>query len=130
MNYYVLLGVSRSAHVDTIRSAFRGLVRRYHPDAGEGSSPQKLREIVEAYETLNDPARRRRYDETLESRPSFAGEQAEPVWRARAPEPLIPERRTRSRATFIRPVRSVPSSPLDAFEELFQILDQSLWFRF
>ena len=54
MNYDVRLGVSSDADSDTIRSAFRALVRRYRPDAGEGSSAQRFREIVEAYETLTD----------------------------------------------------------------------------
>ena len=126
MNYYVLLGVSPSADVDTIRSAFRVLVRRYHPDAGEGSSPQKFREIVEAYETLNDPARRRQYDATLRPvRPFIEG--AESVWRRRTPEPLIPERPVRLTVTFAPPVHSVRRSSVDPFEQLFRLMEQALW---
>src|SRR5579872_6798885 len=66
MNYYVALGIDEDADPETIRRAFRGLVRRYHPDAGEGSSPEAFRRVVEAYETLNDPARRRAYDRTVQ----------------------------------------------------------------
>jgi curved DNA-binding protein CbpA len=62
MNYYVVLGIDEDADPETIRRAFRGLVRRYHPDAGEGSSSEAFRRVVEAYKTLNDPARRRVYD--------------------------------------------------------------------
>jgi preprotein translocase subunit Sec63 len=50
------LGVPVTAEDETIRSVFRRLSRRYHPDAGQGSSSWKFREITEAYETLMDPA--------------------------------------------------------------------------
>jgi curved DNA-binding protein CbpA len=65
MNHYVVLGVPMDADDQVIRTAFRSLVRRYHPDAGEGSSPEKFRLLVEAYETLSDPTRRRAYDRSL-----------------------------------------------------------------
>ena len=66
MNYYVVLGIDEGADRETIRSAFRGLVRRYHPDVGVGASSDAFRAVVEAYETLNDPARRRVYDRALQ----------------------------------------------------------------
>lgn len=65
MSYYAILAVPENADADTIHNAFRVLARQYHPDAGEGSSPGKFRELVEAYETLSDPLRRRAYDRTL-----------------------------------------------------------------
>ena len=65
MNCYVVLGIDEDADRETIRSAFRAMVRRYHPDAGAGASSDAFRRVVEAYETLNDPARRRVYDQTL-----------------------------------------------------------------
>src|SRR5438094_6495451 len=65
MNYYVVLGIPEDADEDTTRRAFRALVRRYHPDAGAGSCPDKFREIVDAYETLRDPLRRASYDSSL-----------------------------------------------------------------
>jgi DnaJ domain len=37
MNYYVVLGIAEDADEETIRSAFRALARRYHPDVGVGS---------------------------------------------------------------------------------------------
>jgi DnaJ-class molecular chaperone len=39
MDYSVVLGIGAEADEETIRSAFRGLARRYHPDVGAGSSP-------------------------------------------------------------------------------------------
>ena len=65
MNYYVVLGIPEDADEETTRRAFRALVRRYHPDAGVGSSSEKFREIVDAYETLRDPLRRASYDSSL-----------------------------------------------------------------
>jgi curved DNA-binding protein CbpA len=65
MNYYVILGVPVDAGDETIRHAFRELARRYHPDAGAGSSVEKFRQIFEAYETLRDPLRRAAYDVSL-----------------------------------------------------------------
>jgi curved DNA-binding protein CbpA len=58
MNYYVVLGVTRNASHEAIRQAFRALARQYHPDTGTGSSVEKFRQIVDAYEMLSDPARR------------------------------------------------------------------------
>jgi curved DNA-binding protein CbpA len=68
MDYYAILGVSSQADRAAIRRAFRKLARRYHPDAGEGSSPERFRELVEAYETLMSPERRRAYDRSLRPR--------------------------------------------------------------
>jgi DnaJ-class molecular chaperone len=61
-DYYLVLGIARSESPTGVRSAFRDLVRRHHPDrAGPGSAP-RFREIVEAYRVLSDPDRRREYD--------------------------------------------------------------------
>jgi curved DNA-binding protein CbpA len=65
MNCYFVLGVPSNADAEAIRSAFRILARRYHPDAGSGSSPEKFRQVVEAYETLSDPVRRQAHDHAL-----------------------------------------------------------------
>ncbi len=62
---YRLLGVSPGASPERIRSAYRKLVRRYHPDV-YGGDPEvahtNFRELTDAYETLRDPLRRREYD--------------------------------------------------------------------
>jgi curved DNA-binding protein CbpA len=89
MNYYAILGIPEDADEETTRRAFRLLARRYHPDAGAGSSPEKFRQIVEAYETLRDPARRAAYDVALgRARRKTARTPVEPL----RPEPLIPPR--------------------------------------
>ena len=68
MDYYVVLGIAEDADDEMIRSAFRALARRYHPDVGAGSSLAEFKRAREAYETLVDPERRRRYDQLRASR--------------------------------------------------------------
>src|SRR5688572_5945883 len=62
-DYYKILGVDRSADDKTIKSAYRKLARKYHPDVAKGKdSGERFREVTEAYEVLSDPEKRRRYD--------------------------------------------------------------------
>jgi DnaJ-class molecular chaperone len=62
-DYYKILGVDRSADDKTIKSAFRRLARKYHPDVAKTKDAgERFREINEAYEVLSDPEKRRRYD--------------------------------------------------------------------
>jgi molecular chaperone DnaJ len=64
MDFYVILGVERGATAGDIKRAYRRLARRYHPDINPGDTlaVAQFRQIAEAYETLIDPDRRRRYD--------------------------------------------------------------------
>ena len=62
-DYYKLLGVDRKADDKAIKSAYRRLARKHHPDVAKGKdNADKFREIAEAYEVLSDPEKRRRYD--------------------------------------------------------------------
>ena len=63
-DYYEILGVPRSATEKEIKTAFRKLARKHHPDANKNNkdAEEKFKEINEAYEVLGDTDKRRRYD--------------------------------------------------------------------
>ena len=61
-NYYEILGVDSDASVDELKSAYRKLARVYHPDIAGENGVEKFKEITEAYETLSDETKRKRYD--------------------------------------------------------------------
>ncbi len=73
-NYYEILGVSKTASQDEIKSAYRKLVKQYHPDLhpNDPACAEKFKEINEANEVLSDEKRRKQYDFELEH-PNMGG---------------------------------------------------------
>ncbi|MGH3086150.1 MAG: DnaJ domain-containing protein, partial [Rubrobacteraceae bacterium] len=65
VNYYQVLGVSRDASREEIRSAYRRLAKERHPD-NAGGSADEFSLLQEANAVLTDPNRRRRHDEALD----------------------------------------------------------------
>ena len=64
-DYYAILGVPKSAAEKDIKSAYRKLARKWHPDANptnQRAAEEKFKDIQEAYEVLGDPEKRRKYD--------------------------------------------------------------------
>ncbi|MBS4023598.1 MAG: J domain-containing protein [Dethiobacter sp.] len=65
-DYYEVLGLKRDATQKEIKSAYRRLARKHHPDLHPGSektaAEEKFKRINEAYEVLNDPDKREKYD--------------------------------------------------------------------
>ena len=62
-DYYEILGVSRDADNAAIKSAYRKLARKYHPDVNKTKeAEEKFKDINEAYEVLSDKVKRQRYD--------------------------------------------------------------------
>lgn len=65
IDYYKVLGISKSASQADIKKAYRKLARKYHPDVNPNDSEAeaKFKQLSEAYEVLNDPEKRKKYDE-------------------------------------------------------------------
>ncbi len=74
-DYYKILGVARDADQKAISQAFRKLARQHHPDVnpGDAEAEQRFKEINEAYQVLNDPERRSKYDQILDLRQRGGG---------------------------------------------------------
>jgi curved DNA-binding protein CbpA len=111
MNYYLILGIPQDADDETTRRAFRSLARRYHPDAGPGSSPEKFREVVKAYETLRNPFRRAAYDASLGREPHKRYIRVEPL---------------RTESTRVEPLRQEILFPDHIIEQLLKALLRDL----
>ena len=115
-SYFAVLGISPKATGDEIRSAYRRLVKEFHPDHYTGSS-ERFRDIQEAYSVLGNSRRRREYEQSIRKvpiktplRPSSYPE----------PEPLIPEERPVDLGE-VSPVRSFQSFT-PSFDEVFDWL--------
>ena len=64
-DYYEVLGVGRNADAKTIKSAYRKLAKKYHPDMNPGDkhAEQKFKEVTEAYNVLSDTEKKKLYDQ-------------------------------------------------------------------
>jgi DnaJ-class molecular chaperone len=91
-DYYKTLGVAKGAPEKDIKSAYRKLARKWHPDANlsdQKAAEEKFKEIQEAYEVLGDPEKRRKYD-VLGSDWQQASQQAEQQRRYRSAQAEAP----------------------------------------
>jgi DnaJ-class molecular chaperone len=63
-NCYIVLGVSRTASLKEIKSAYRHLAKKFHPDKNQGSktAEESFKEIQDAYTVLSNSEKRRNYD--------------------------------------------------------------------
>jgi curved DNA-binding protein len=80
-DYYKILGVERKASADEIRSAYRKLAMKYHPDKnpGDKKAEDKFKDINEAYQVLSDDKKRARYDQVGNAYSDFRGSGGRPA---------------------------------------------------
>ncbi len=64
-DYYEVLGINKDADEASIKKAYRGLAKKYHPDMNPGNAEaeQKFKEVNEAYSVLSDPDKKAQYDQ-------------------------------------------------------------------
>ena len=98
--HYDTLKVTRDAEPEVIESAYRALMKKYHPDKtnGDVAATERAKAINAAYDTLRDPDARARYDRTLDVRPA----------QSEAPSPPPPPRPSQPQP---QPSARPPSAP-------------------
>ncbi len=128
-DYYAILGVSPTATLEEIRSAYRSLAKQFHPDHfGRNSAP--FLSVQEAYEVLGDPDSRSQYDDSLRETGARRVRQAWPEAeiihsRRTAAEPLKrgQEPLDLGRISPLRSFRTYRPSFDDLFEEVWNFFD-------
>ncbi len=72
-DYYYILGIEKHATDEQIKSAYKKLAVKFHPDKNNGDKffEERFKDIQEAYETLSDPIRKRNHDATLKNNTSY-----------------------------------------------------------
>src|SRR6267142_2668339 len=114
-DYYAILGVSPMESPSGFREAFRELVKRYHPDRIGPQGTPVFQDIIEAYQVLSDPERRKLYNRGLRRAEGGVASQPTPIMSGQRlqPDPLVPE----------------PMSVLRSFQEI-QPSIEALFVRF
>jgi len=110
-DYYEVLGVSRTASPDQIKSAYRKLAKKFHPDHNPGNKTAEARfkEVQAAYETLSDPQKRKMYDEFGHARPGHGA--GHTGWRSGPAGQHV----------YTWQSGGGPDIPVDNLEDLFQV---------
>ena len=91
-NYYLVLGVHREVSDAGIRSAYKDLAKKLHPDRIGADSTEAFQAISEAYQTLSDPEKRRLHNRSLDQEEERRRGSGQRVKLRRGPELLSRER--------------------------------------
>lgn len=122
-NFYVILGVSRHATSEQIKSAYRERAKEFHPDR-YGDDARPFQEIQNAYAILSDPSRRRAYDRMLDEVRIFGTRPAT------EPEPLVPKSPIYS-SRKEQPIRDISlTRDFATFTPSFDEIFERLWSNF
>jgi len=107
LDYYKVLGISRSASADEVKRAYRKLAKKYHPDRNpnDKSAEARFKEVQAAYEVLSDSKKRKAYDQFGHTGPASQG------WRAGPSGPHVYTWRS----------GGGPDIPVENLEDLFQV---------
>ena len=84
-DYYKVLGVATDADLKTIKTAYRKLARKYHPDVSdEHDAEKRFKEVAEAYEVLSDETKRAEYEQLRKYGSSGQSFEPPPGWQSKA----------------------------------------------
>ncbi|MBN2067683.1 MAG: molecular chaperone DnaJ [Candidatus Diapherotrites archaeon] len=73
-DYYDVLGLKKGASTDEVKSAYKELAKKYHPDLNrEAGAEEKFKELLEAYQVLSDPEKKANYDQYGHAAEGFQG---------------------------------------------------------
>jgi curved DNA-binding protein len=125
-DYYQILGLERAAAAEQVKTAYRRLARKYHPDVSkEKNAEERFKEVQEAYEVLKDPQKRAAYDQLGSEWKSGQQFRPPPDWGSGfefsgGPEPGARRQRTRrAGAAAGRAGEAAPEDFSDFFSSLF-----------
>src|SRR5688572_16426541 len=108
-DYYRTLGVEKNATREQLKSAYRKLVMKYHPDRnhGDDAAVEKMKEVNEAYEVLDSDISRFVYDEYKRSEEKLKKQEEEAAKERANRSAAQPNRKTYDRKTKVRTERRV-----------------------
>lgn len=109
---YQFFGVSRDATNDEIKSAYRKLAKKYHPDTGSEKDDQKMKDLITFYQILSDPIQRKSYDESTSysyHKKNAGSHKRTTHTKAKTEEYTEPEPENYFNATFVNGIEAVDS---------------------
>lgn len=129
-NYYSILGVTPDSTFAEIKSAYRSLARKYHPDLNPQGA-QMFKDVSEAYETLSDAKKRLQYDTIngffKSAKTQTSSEKAKEEYKKTASEPIKKEKFGKKfEDIFPKKKKPVPKRGEDIYEEISITLKDAL----